>query len=186
MHIKELIDKRRGFRSLDPVTITRELVDRLAEAAKLAPSCFNNQPWRYVFVYEQDALDKLKKTLSPGNDWARNASMIVAVCGKKELDCVMKDGREYYLFDTGIATAFIILTATELDLVAHPIAGYDPKLAKEVLEVPEDMTVSVLIIVGKHSQKLDPALKDHQIEAEKERPKRLELAKFAFHNKYGK
>jgi nitroreductase len=186
MTIQELIDKRRGFRSLDPVVITKEAVGRLTGAAQLAPSCFNNQPWRYIFVYEKNALDSLKKALSPGNDWALSASMIVAVCGKKELDCIMKDGREYYQFDTGMATAFLILTATELDLVAHPIAGYDPKIAKEVLAVPEDMTVSVLLIVGRHSKTLNPVLKDHQVEAEKERPQRLDPAKFAFHNKYGK
>ena len=185
MNLKELIESRRAYRSFDQTEITKELVDRLAGAVQLSPSCFNNQPWRYVFVYEKEALERLKKTLSHGNEWALNSSMIIAVCGKKELDCVMKDGREYYLFDTGMATAFLILTATELGLVAHPIAGYDPQQAKAALDVPADMTVNVLIIVGKHSKDINPVLKEAQVTAEKERPARLALGKFAFHNKYG-
>jgi len=183
MELEEAIQKRRAYRSLDKTEITDELVSDLARTAGLAPSCFNNQPWRFVFVYEEGQLTKLKEALNKGNEWARDASMIIAVSSKKEHDCDIK-GREYFLFDTGMASAFLILRATELGLVAHPIAGYDEAKAKEVLGIPEDMTVITLINVGKHSDLVKPVLSAWQIEQENQRPPRLPLEKFAFRNKY--
>jgi len=139
-----------------------------------------------VFVYTPEALERVKQALSPGNDWARRASLIIAVCGKKESDCIMKDGREYFLFDTGMATGMLLLRATELGLVAHPIAGYDPQAVKAALNVPEDISVVTLVIVGKHAETINSALNLLQAEAEKDRPPRLALEHMAFHNEYPK
>ncbi len=110
--------------------------------------------------------------------------MIIAVFSKPELDCIMKDGRKYYLFDTGMATAAIILRATELGLVAHPIAGYNQQKVKEILKIPGDMELITLVIVGKHSDKISMVLSEKQIEAEKNRPERLPIEKFVWHNQY--
>jgi len=181
--LKELLEKRRAYRTLKPVEVTEELIKDLAECAGLAPSCFNNQPWRYVFVYGHERLEEFHKALSKANDWARAASLIIAVFSKKELDCVVKD-REYYLFDTGTATGFMILRATELGLVAHPMAGFDEDKAKEILNIPSDMKLIALIAVGKISQEISPDLNEKQVELEKNRPERLPLEKFIFHNKY--
>ncbi|MEO0114835.1 MAG: nitroreductase family protein [candidate division WOR-3 bacterium] len=183
MDVKTAIIQRRAYRSLEPVPIKEELVKDLAECAQLTCSCFNNQPWRFVFVYDPAMLKQLHSALSKGNEWCQFASMIIAVLSKKELDCQIK-GRDYYLFDTGMATAFIILRATELGLVAHPIAGYDENKVKEILSIPDAMTVITLIIVGKHSDKINPVLSEKQVEAEKSRPERLPIEKFAFINQY--
>ena len=88
MNVKEAIAKRRAYRSLDSVEISDELIYDLAESARLSPSCFNNQPWRYVFVYEKEMLKKMHEALSSGNIWAHKASMIIVVLGKQEDDCV--------------------------------------------------------------------------------------------------
>jgi hypothetical protein len=77
-----------------------------------------------------------------------------------------------------------MLRATELGLVAHPIAGNDEAMVKELLAVPEDMTVIALIIVGEHSEMISPALSEDQAAAEKERPPRYPLADFAFIDSY--
>ncbi len=183
MEVKEAINQRRAFRSLEPVQITEGLVKDLAECAKLTCSCFNNQPWRFVFVYEPEMLKKMHEALPKGNAWCKSASMIIAVFSKKELDCQIK-GRDYYLFDTGMATAFIILRATELGLVAHPIAGYKESMVKEILGIPEDMTVITLVNIGKHSDKINPVLSEKQIADEKNRPERMPIEKFAFMNQY--
>ncbi|NMC58873.1 MAG: nitroreductase [Candidatus Methanofastidiosa archaeon] len=183
MEVKEALHERRAYRSLDSVVITSEIVSSLAEAARLAPSCFNNQPWRYVFITDPEVLKNMHSALSSGNEWARSASMIIAVFSKKENDCLIKD-REYYLFDTGIATAFIILRATELGLVAHPIAGYSPKKTKEILGIPEDMNVITLVILGKHSSQTNPLMTEKQIEIEKKRPERMRANDFIYMNKY--
>jgi len=183
MDVKEAIRKRRAYRSFIPVEITKDLVNDLAECAQLTASCFNNQPWRYVFVYDPDVLKRMHEALSPGNKWAQKASMIIVILGKKEDDCIIRD-RIYYQFDIGMATSAMILRATELGLVAHPIAGYSPKKTREILGIPENIDVITLVIVGKHSDKIDPILSEKQVEAEKERPDRKKIDEFVYINRY--
>ena len=183
MDIKHTILKRRAYRSLVPVKISEELIYDLAECVQLSASCFNNQPWRYIFVYNSEVLKQMFGVLSSGNEWARDASMIITVFCKKEDDCVIHD-REYYLFDSGMATGFLILRATELGFVAHPIAGFSPKKTKLILRIPDNYEVIALIIVGKHDKKISSVLSEKQVEAEKKRPNRLHLDKFIFLNKY--
>lgn len=185
MNVKQAIDNRRAYRSLEHVEITEDLIRDLAECAQLSASCFNNQPWKYVFVYDPNVLKEMHKALSPGNEWAKDASMIIAAFSKKEDDCVIRD-REYFLFDVGLATESIILRAIELGLVAHPIAGYSPMEIRRILGIIDDYNVITLIIVGKHSKKISTILTDKQIEAENERPERISLDKFVYVNKYGK
>jgi len=184
MNVKDAINKRRAFRSLESIQITKELIEDLGECIKLSASCFNNQPWKYIFVYEKEPLKKMSEALSKGNEWAKKASMIIVVLGKKEDDCVIYD-RIYYRFDIGLATAQMILRATELGLVAHPIAGYSPKKTKEILNIPDNLDVVALVIVGKHSENFDSNLSGKQIEAEKNRPERRSIDEFLFHNRYG-
>ena len=184
MEVTEAINKRRAYRSLDPVIITEELINDLATHAGLAPSCFNNQPWRYIFVYDPVVLKQMHTVLSKNNDWVQKASLIIVVCSKKEYDCVMKDGREYYQFDTGMATAFLILRAAELGLVAHPIAGYNPKKTQEILGIPDDLNIITLVNVGKHADTPNELLSKQQATGEKMRPERKPLNEFVYRNRY--
>jgi nitroreductase len=183
MNVKDAIQKRRAFRSLDQVDITEDLIEDLAGCAQLSASCNNNQPWRYVFVYDKEMLKKMHDVLSKGNVWAEKASMIIAVISKKEYDCIIGK-RVYHQFDTGMATAFLILRATELGLVAHPIAGYSPQKTRDLLGIPEDIEVIALVIVGKHADIINPVLSEKQIHLEQQRPERFSLEKFVFHNTY--
>lgn len=170
MNVSDAIRMRRAYRALEPVEIPDSLPGDLAEAAMLAASCFNKQPWRFVFARSGDTLEKMHSALSKGNDWAKRASLIVAVFGRKDNDCVIKE-REYYLFDIGMAVSAMILRATELGLVAHPIAGYDPDKVKEILGIPGDDMLITLIIIGKKSDDLS-SLNDQQKASELERPER--------------
>ena len=183
MDVKEAIEKRRAYRSLEYFEITDNLILELATSAQLAPSCFNNQPWRFVFVYDKDMLLKTREALSKGNEWIHAASLIIAVFGKKEDDCDIK-GREYYLFDIGMASGFIQLRATELGLVAHPIAGFSEDKVKEILGIPEEMKVITLIIVGKKSDTISEILSEIQVGWEKERPERKPMEEFVYKNRY--
>jgi len=183
MNVKEAIESRRAYRSLDPVEIREELILDLANTVKIAPSCGNKQPWRYIFVYEKERLRVLFTALSEGNKWVEKASMIIAVFSTLKNDCIIGK-RLYYLFDTGLATAFLILRATELGLVAHPIAGFKEGLAKEILKIPDDMRLITLVIVGKHSKEVNPVLSDSMKLGEKQRPPRKKLEDFLFLNSY--
>ena len=149
MELMEIINMRRAYRSLRPAKIDESLVRELATAASLSASCFNYQPWRFVFAFDKEVLGRLLRAMSKGNDWTQADSMVIAVASRPDLDCVAKE-REYYLFDTGMATAFLILRATEMGLVAHPIAGFDEDMAKQLLGIPADMRLITLVNVGKH------------------------------------
>lgn len=185
MSVKEIIQKRRAYRALEKTTITKDLIIDLAESAQMSASCFNYQPWNYVFVYEEKILEKLFGVLNENNNWAKNASMIVAVFSNKEMDCIVGKNREYFLFDTGMATAYMILRATELGLVMHPIAGYSHSQAKEILAIPEEMVLITLLIVGKKSDNVNQ-LTDKQKISEEKRPPRKPINEFVYYNSYKK
>lgn len=173
MDVKEAIEKRRAYRALGPVEITDGTIRELATAAQLTASCFNNQPWKFVFARSKGSLEKVQGCLSKGNEWVKNAAVIVAAFAKKESDCVIKE-REYYLFDLGMAVSAMQLRATELGLVAHPIAGFDNEKTRLALGIPEGNLVLTLLIVGKKSADLS-ALTPQQAGMEAGRPPRLPL-----------
>lgn len=183
MNLIEVINKRRAYRSLDPIETNDELIKDLAEKAQIAPSCMNKQPWNFIFIKEKEKLGKLFTTLSIGNKWVEKSSMIIAVFSNPKDDCIIGE-RFYYLFDTGMATAFIILRATELGLVAHPIAGFNEEKAKEILKIPNEMRLITLVIIGKHSKEINPVLSETMKLGEKQRPPRKALDEFVFINNY--
>ena len=126
MNVSEAIHARRAYRSLMPVEITQEIVDDLASHAQLSASCFNNQPWRYVFVYERKKLEEMYEALSRGNAWAKQSSMIIAAFSKPDDDCQIRS-REYHQFDLGMATATMILRATELGAGSASYCWFQPE-----------------------------------------------------------
>ncbi len=175
MDVNSAINKRRSFRAYEPVVITPDIITDLAEAAHLAPSCFNNQPWRFLFIVDKLLLDSLKSVYSSGNEWARAASMVIAVLSKPDYDCVIKE-RKYYQFDTGMATGLLLLRATEMGLIAHPIAGFNVEKTHELLTIPPDVEIITLILVGKHgSIDNNTFMSDKQKTAEANRPERKPL-----------
>jgi nitroreductase len=183
MDVVTAIETRRAFRSLAPVEITDDMAKELARCANLAASCANFQPERYVFVYSKEMLEKMRPVFDKGNKWCFSASMMIVVFSEKSLDCTSPD-REWYLFDTGMATAQLILRAVEMGLVAHPISGFNAQMAKEILGIPANNVVIAMVLVGKKSPDLNPDLSPKQIEREARRPDRYPLEKFAFKDRY--
>jgi len=185
MNIKEAIYQRRSLRVLDSIIITDEDLKEIAEAITLAPSCFNNQPWRYVFIREKSILKEVEKCLSKGNSWANNCSMIAAVFTEISLDCRLPE-REYFLFDTGLSVSFLLLRSEEMGIASHVIAGYDENFVKRVLNIPEEMKVICLIIFGKRPDKLPLDLSQEQLKSEIERPVRKPYTEWLYLDKYNK
>lgn len=144
--LNESIILRRAYRGISNNPIPKEVLKKLIEAAHLAPSCMNKQPWRFIVAYSKETLEKLHQTLSGGNYWMKNAPAIIVVYTKDELDCQLSDDRNYAFFDTGMAVGLLLVQATQMGLVAHPIAGYDPVRVRELLKI--DGTVITLIAVG--------------------------------------
>ncbi len=179
MEFEELVHKRRAFRALDPFDITEEFIKEIACITARSPSCGNKQSWRFVFVKDNQQLELLHAALSGGNYWAKDASMLIAVFSKPDLDCIIGE-REYYLFDTGMATLQLMLALVNKGLVAHAMAGFNEKIAKEVLNIPEEMRLITLIAVGKHSTDFENKLGEKHIEQEQIVSKRKEFDEFAY------
>lgn len=177
MKLNDLLEKRRSYRALDKVEINEQMINELALAASKAPSCYNKQPWRYVFVKDTEMLNKLYSVYSKGNEWAQKGSLIVVVYANKKNDCIV-DGREYYLFDTGMSVMNLMLKAVEMDLVVHPIAGFDEKLLKPMLNIKEENTVITLVVIGKKADKIPDDFSKDMIYLEENPSPRKELDDF--------
>ena len=148
MDVIQAIQERRAYRSLSAADITDEHIRDLALAAQLAPSCMNNQPWRFLVLTEPEALAKGRDALSGGNYWAKTAPVLVFGYSQPDWDCQSSDERDYYLFDLGLAAENIMLQATEFDLVARPMAGFSPRKVKEAFEFPDEIKVVIAIAIG--------------------------------------
>ena len=126
--------------------VADEIICTLIEAARVAPSCSNNEPW-YFIACRGKALNNVKSCLTRGNAWALNAPLVIAVASKPELGC-QRDGRDYYSLDMGLAVENCLLQGIHLGLVMHPIAGFDELKLKSVLAIPDDYRIFVCIVIG--------------------------------------
>lgn len=202
--VQDAIDDRRAYRALLDDPVPDDVVRELANAARLSPSANDTQPWRLVFVRDPATRRQLadRSAFPDYNQWVFRGAMFVAVCGlqgsdasipvvhrsfAKQGDEQLTSTRPLYLVDLGIAAGFMMLRATELGLVAHPIAGYDEPLTKEILGVPEEYDLVTMLIVGKRSTAaadIDSLPADLQ-PSERRRPSRLATSEFAFTERFG-
>ena len=118
----------------------------LLEAAHLAPSSYNLQPWRFLWTVRGDAeFDRVLGALDPGNAWAETASALVVGGFTRE----GRRGRPnpWAEHDLGMATAHLVLQAVASGLAAHPMAGFDAEKLKTALAIPagiQPMTVTAI------------------------------------------
>jgi len=147
-HLLKAIEPRRANRAFSDEKIPQETITRIMTAAIYAPSCFNNQSWRFVVVMEDGPLKKLHDALSRGNYWMKKAPVIVIVATRPELGCQLSDRRDYALFDCGLAVENLMLQAIHEELYAHAVAGYDPIKVKQAFSIPEEFIVITLVAIG--------------------------------------
>jgi nitroreductase len=147
------IDIRRAKRALGEEKIPEEVLKRIMTAATYAPSCSNNQPWRFLVVTEKERLEDMHAALSAGNYWAKKAPVMVAVVTKPDLDAQLSDRREYALLDCGLAMENMMLQAFKEGLVAHSMAGFDPFIVKDKFSIPEEFIVIALVAIGYPGEK---------------------------------
>jgi nitroreductase len=183
MQVAEAIASRRARRTLDNRPIPDEIAKELVEAMRLSASCNNSQPWRVIVARETDTLTQVKSTLSKGNAWATISPLILVVTARPDDDCRLPDGREYYLFSTGLSVGQMLLRATELGIIAHPIAGFDQAEVKRLLEIPNDYVVITFVICG-YPGTDQSLLSDKQKEREVTRPERKPVGENFFSGKW--
>jgi nitroreductase len=147
------IKTRWSPRAFSEETIPRELILQIMEAARYAPSCFNEQPWRFVIADTSTSLEKMRATLSDSNKrWAAKAPVLIAVCSKKSFSSNGKDN-SWHQFDTGTAWGFLSLEAEKLGLITHGMAGFDKDAARKNIGITADYEVIALVALGKHGDK---------------------------------
>jgi len=118
-----------------------EKLEQVLEAARLAPSARNLQPWRFVVVQGDEAIDELVSGAFPeSNQVLKNGSLVILICAREE-DDVISEGKPYYLFDAGLTVENLLLAATDLGLLTHPILMFDESEVKRILEIPDDYRV---------------------------------------------
>lgn len=184
MEVREAINRRRATRKFDTRPIEEEKIMLLIEAMRLSPSCNNNQPWRVVVANDGESLEKIKVAISKGNAYAKKVPLIFAICANVEDDCHLSDRRDYFLFSCGLAVGEMMLQATELGLIAHPIAGYDPLTVKKNLNIPDNYVLITLVNIGYPGTDAS-MLSDKQIESETRRPERKPIGENFFKGSWG-
>ncbi|MEE9542993.1 MAG: nitroreductase family protein [Thermodesulfobacteriota bacterium] len=128
---------------------TRELM-RLFEAARWAPSAFNNQPWRFLYAMrETEYWDKFFNLLVKSNQvWTKNAAALMVVISKETFDYNGKPARTHS-FDAGAAWVSLALQGSIMGLVVHGMQGFDYDRAKTELNVPDGYTIEAMVAVGR-------------------------------------
>jgi nitroreductase len=156
MDFLELVKIRRSVRRYSSQPVQRQQIDRCIEAARLAPSACNSQPWGFIVVDDPDlkiAVGKAaySKMLSL-NRFAADAAVIVAVtCGKSRLAARIGGAikrKKYNLIDVGIAAEHLCLAAVEQGLGTCMLGWFDERKVKRLLNVDRDKKVVLLITVG--------------------------------------
>lgn len=129
--------------------VEREKILSLLEAVRWAPSCFNEQPWRYLVFDGTDeaALERARGCLSEGNSWARNAPVLMLSVAKPDFERNGKPNR-HAQHDVGLASENLVVQAVELGLIAHQMAGFDSQRARVEFGIPEDCTPMAMIAIG--------------------------------------
>jgi len=154
MMFKELINKRQSVRSYKSEAVPTEAIDACIEAARLAPSACNSQPWKFIVV-DDETLKRQVGEAAAGlgmNKFCPLAPCIVAVVLEKPnvlsaVGSVLKD-KEYTLIDIGIAADHFCLQAAELGLGTCMIGWFDEKKVQQLLGIPKNKRIPLLITVG--------------------------------------
>tara|TARA_R110001606_G_scaffold399222_2_gene582459 strand:+ start:120242 stop:120844 length:603 start_codon:yes stop_codon:yes gene_type:complete len=176
--IEKILAERWSGRAYDPtLAVTNEQVIALCEAARWAPSCFGDQPWRYIVwnrhedeVSWQKALD----CLVPGNQaWTKNSSVLILAASVQAFSHNDAANR-WNGYDTGAASVSLCVQASAMGLMGHQMGGFDGDKLKAAFAIPEDINLWAMIAIG-HPAPLD-SLSEEQLEQELKARERRPLA----------
>lgn len=162
--ILDLIKTRwspRAF-SNEPVEMSDLLA--LCEAARFAPSCFNEQPWRFILATTPDELTTMQSILTASNlVWAKLAPALLLILAKKTFSETGQDNY-WHMFDTGTAWGYLSLEAQSRGLITHGMGGFSKKKAQELYHLPLDLAPLAVIAIGKlgRSENLPEHLRERE------------------------
>ncbi|MDI7260694.1 MAG: nitroreductase family protein [Thermodesulfobacteriota bacterium] len=179
MELMEAVKGRRSIRKYKPDPVPEEVLRTVLEAVKWSPSWANTQCGEVIVVKDMKVKSELASTLAKGNpalSSMTDAPLVLVLCGKKGVSGFYKGQvatvkGDWLMFDTGIATQTLCLTAHSLGLGTVVIGLFDHKKVEEILGVPENVEVVAMTPLGY------PATQGSA-------PKRKEISEFVFYEKY--
>ena len=189
MKFIELAEKRYSVRKYDSRPIERAVLDRCIEAARLAPSAVNAQPWHFVVADEPETVRVLGRAASPSstmNRFAHQAPVIAAVVVEKpnlisQVGGFLKN-RPFYLVDIGIAAEHFCLQAAEEGVGTCIIGWFDERSVRKTLNIPSSKRVALLITLG-YSDVAEPGPAERTKTSRKNRKSTGEMSSYNTYTK---
>jgi nitroreductase len=147
MDVFEAVQKRRSIRAYEATPVPREKLEKILEAARLAPSAGNRQPWHFIVVTDASKREMLGR--SPFVRFLREAPVVIVGCGDQ------KASPKWFMVDVAIAMQNMALTATSEGLGTCWVGIFNESQVKELLKIPERFRVVALLALGYPRKKLD-------------------------------
>jgi nitroreductase len=184
--IEDFLARRWSPRAFSQKAVPAEALCSLLEAARWAPSCFNEQPWRFIVATkeEPEAFETLLGCLREANRiWAGRAPVLMVVAAKAAFDHNGKPNR-HAGHDVGLAVENLMLQAVAMGMFAHAMAGFDAAKVRETCGVPEGYDPLVAVAVGYPGDPgdLPEDLKERELAPRERKP----LESLAFGTVWGK
>jgi len=148
MQVEEAIYSRRSIRRYSPRDVPDELVLKLIDAARQAPSSKNSQPWEFIIVRDQEVKEKLAQ-LAPYGRFIAQAPVVVAVVTDPEKS-------RFHMVDGALAVHNLTLAAWALGLGTCWVGTMDREKAKEILEIPEGKHLLTVLPIGYPAEQPQP------------------------------
>ena len=186
--IHDLLARRWSSRAFDPKRpVSREQLATLLEAARWAPSCNGDEPWRYLIwdkSRDPQGWQKAYDCLSENNrKWVKNVPLLMLSCAGSTFEATGKPNR-WTQHDTGAASVSIALQATAMGLMVHQMGGWDVEKARAAFAIPPEYTPMAMIAVGYQAS---PDILDDETKAKELRPRgRKPLEQRFFEGGWGK
>lgn len=152
--INAVFPERWSPRAMSGEAVTQEELKSLFEAARWAPSSYNNQPWRFLYARrETENWDLYFDLLVESNRiWCRNAGALIVIVSKTTFDYNGKPSRTHS-YDAGASWGYLALQGSMNGLVVHGMQGFDYEKARAVLGIPEEYQVEAMAAVGRPGRK---------------------------------
>jgi nitroreductase len=137
MDFSELIRQRYSVRAYRPDPVAEETLQQVLEAARLAPTAANRQPFQLSVIPTAGREAELQRIYR--REWFVQAPLVICISSVPAQGWVRMDGKSYVDVDVAIAMDHLILAATELGLGTCWIGAFDPDAAREVLNLPDGL-----------------------------------------------
>jgi nitroreductase len=137
MEFSDLIRERYSVRAYQPDPVEDEKLEAVLEAARLAPTAANRQPFQLIVIHIQGREEELSDIY--GKSWFVEPPLLICACGLPDRGWTRRDGKSYVDVDVAIVMDHLILAAANEGLGTCWVGAFDPDAAREVLDLPDDV-----------------------------------------------